>query len=74
MNDKISEKIKAVEDEIKSVTLRSQREDIEKEIMSLKKIKNKKGRAAAIFRLKERIVGNKKQSQEAMSIIDPSNG
>ena len=39
MNGKMSRKIKTVEEEIKSVTIKNQVEDIGKEILSMKEIK-----------------------------------
>ena len=37
----------------------------------LNNVRSKKGKIAAVFTLKEDIVGSKKQSQEPASIIDP---
>ena len=39
--------------------------------MELKKVK---GSSAAIYKLKEKILGSKKISQEAVSMIDPETG
>ena len=43
---------------------------MEKELQQVEKVK-KKGKSASIFNLKEKVLGGKKQNQEATSIIDP---
>ena len=40
----------------------------------LKDLKRNKGRAAATFHLKEKILGNKKTQQEPIAILDPETG
>ena len=50
---------------------KSRKEILEKELEDLRKIKNKKGKSAAIFKLKEKVVGAKKIQQEATILIDP---
>ena len=47
------------------------KKELEKELNELKQIKIKKGKSAAIFKLKEKIVGSKKNSQEATTLKDP---
>ena len=60
-----------IEESIKEKLLEKQRNDYNKEIDNLNNKRNKKGRTAAIFNLKEKIVGRKKVAQEAISIIHP---
>ena len=43
----------------------------QKEIDQLKDVKNKKRKSASVFKLKENIVGNKKQNQESIAITNP---
>ena len=45
-----------------------------KKLHYLKKLKKEKGTSAAVFKLKEKIVGSKKISQEAVSMKDPDTG
>ena len=48
------------------------RRKFEDELESLKRTKGKKGKAAAIFNLQQRIIGGKKLPVEAIAIEDPS--
>ena len=48
--------------------LKEQRNNLEKELESLKELKMKKGKSASIFALKNKIVGKKKLEQEATII------
>ena len=59
-------------DEKMVVALKSmQREALNKEEERLTEVKTRKGKTAALFSLKENIVGWKKQTQEPTSVIDP---
>ena len=51
-----------------------QLKNYEKKLADLKKLKNEKGKSAAVFKLKDKIVGNKKVGQEAVSMKDPVSG
>ena len=64
-------KIKAIDKEIVSKLISKQRENLEKEVKQLKKIGYSKGKAAAIFNLKDKITGKKKTGQEAMTMKHP---
>ena len=64
-------KVKELENEIACKLVSKQRKNLEKEISAIKEMKNKKGRAAAVFNLKERVLGSKKAKQEAAVIRDP---
>ena len=46
----------------------------EKKLEDLKKLKKEKGKSAAVFKLKDKIVGSKKIAQEAVSMKDPESG
>ena len=48
-----------------------QRKEIEKEVEGLKSLKETKGNAAAVFRLKGKIVGKKRDPDEPSAVIDP---
>ena len=67
-------KVKELENEIASKLVGKQRENLEKEIAALKDVRNKKGKAAAVFNLKERVLGSTKAKQEAAVIRDPATG
>ena len=54
--------------------LENQRLRLEKELGDLKSLKDKKGRSAVIFNLKDRVVGKKKSVQEATTMKHPKTG
>ena len=62
LNENISEELE-----------KERKESLSKEVSNLLKVKVKKGSAAAIFNLKQSIVGKKKNEQEVTTLIDPSN-
>ena len=68
------EKIKGIEDKITEKVLENQRLRLEKELGDLKSLKDKKGRSAVIFNLKDRVVGKKKSVQEATTMKHPKTG
>jgi CRISPR/Cas system-associated protein Csx1 len=70
-NEKESE---AIEAKINSKIIEYQLKDYEKKLKYLDKVKKEKGKSAAIFKLKEKIVGAKKQTQEAVTMKDPESG
>ena len=49
-----------------------QREKLEIEIAKLKDMKDKKGKSAIVFNLKEQVIGSKKAQQEPAVIKDPA--
>ena len=65
---------KAIEAKINSKIIEYQVKDYEKKLKYLDKVKKEKGKSAAIFKLKEKIVGAKKQTQEAVTMKDPESG
>ena len=48
-----------------------QKVEVEKELNKLYELKTKKGKSAAIFELKEKIVGQRKIPEEPCAVIDP---
>ena len=54
--------------------LSEQRKTFETELQLLKDVKNKKGKSASIFALKNKVVGMKKMEQEATIIKNPTDG
>ena len=49
----------------------ARKENLSNEVNKLCKIRNNRGNVAAIFKLKEAVVGSKKVSQEATTLLDP---
>ena len=68
------ELIKNIDKQINEELLKEQRKVFEEELETLKNIKANKGKSAAIFETKQKIVGRKKSGQEATVIINPENG
>ena len=66
-NDELDEKIN-------QKILEYQLKDYERKLYCLKQIEKDKGKSASVFKLKEKIVGSKKVSQEAVSMKDPDSG
>ena len=65
------EKVINLEKEICIELKERQRMKLNEEIEFLNKVKESKGKAAAIFKLKENILGKKKSTDEPSSIFDP---
>ena len=65
------EKNSIIESGISTQLEKKRKEILEKQIINLKNVKNKKGKTAAIFQLKDSVVGSKKVEQEATVIMDP---
>ena len=59
---------------IASTLSKKQREIFEKELNDIREKKNGKGSCAAIFSVKERVLGLKKASSEAVVLVDPKSG
>ena len=66
--------IEKVEVKIAETLLVKQREEYESKLEQLKNIQKAKGRSAAIFKLKEKVVGSKKEGMESVSMKDPITG
>ena len=63
-----------VENKIRKELLELERNEFEKNLKYLADIRNKKGSSAAIFKLKEQILGSKKSGQDAVCMEDPDTG
>ena len=70
----VEDKLNDVNANIASALLKKQREAFEKELKDIKDLKYYKGKSAAIFRVKEKIVGPKAAAQEASTLKDPKTG
>ena len=64
-------KIQDVQNKIANLLIQKQRTEYEKKLDNLNKLKNCKGRSAAIYNLRSSILGEKKVRQEAVAIEDP---
>ena len=67
-------KLQQLEERMANTVLVKQRECFVNETARLRDIRGKKGPTAALFRLKERIVGSKKSGSTAVVIRDPQSG
>ena len=67
------EKIQAVEKNISELLVKKQRIEYEKKLKALNTLKRTKGKSAAIFDLKDKILGEKKVQQEAVVMENPEN-
>ena len=63
--------IKAIDNEITKNILSEQRKNLENELNQLKSVAKHKGKTAAIFNLKDKVIGNKKSEQEATTMKHP---
>ena len=70
-SEKNEEKIREIEANISELLVIKQRQEYEKKLLDLKTLRESKGRSAANFKLKEKILGEKKEKQEAVAIEDP---
>ena len=64
-------KLLLLEENLSACVLTRQRESLLKELKYLKDTKAQKGKIATLFCIKERIVGPKKSSPSAVSLVDP---
>ena len=69
--DDLKDKLEEIDGKIAASLLQKQREVFETELKELKDLKNSRGKAAAVFKTKEKIVGSKKASPEAVIIVNP---
>ena len=70
-NSEDGDKIMEVEKKIAELLIQNQRTDYERKLATLKDLKNTKGKSAAVFNLKAKVLGGKKANQEAVVIKDP---
>ena len=66
--------VKDVEICITEKLLDRQRSEYEEKLKNLKELKANNGNQAALFKLKAKITGDKKSTQEAVSMTDPDSG
>ena len=64
-------KIEEINLEIAEEIEKVRKDNLEKELDHIKDLKNKKGKIAAVFNIKESIIGNKKSVQEPTTLINP---
>ena len=69
--DSDNHEIMKIDEEIAKRLLSNQTQRLEKEITDIKNTKARKGKSAAIFKLKDKIIGSKKSAQEAIVMKDP---
>ena len=67
------EEIEEIEIKIGVKLLEEQRKTVEKELDEMKEAR-KRGNCGAVFKLKARVTGEKKEGAEAVVIKDPANG
>ena len=69
-----TERLEKVDKEMASTLKNIEKENYEKDIKYLEGLKNEKGKSAAVFGLREKILGNKKRPQERVVLSDPKTG
>ena len=74
MSDDIDEKIEEVNNELVDALREQQRENFQKEVTKYKRIISSKGKSAAVFNLRDSVLGTKRASQEPVSLKDPDTG
>ena len=72
ISEKNDEKIQEVEKKISDLLISNQRKEYERKLVELKSLKESKGGSAATFRLRAKILGEKKEKQESVVVEDPS--
>ena len=70
----IDPKLDIIDGHIAALLSTRQRECFEKELNEIRERKKNKGSCAAIFSVKERVLGSKKTSAEAVALLDPVSG
>ena len=66
------DEIQSIDDQITENLISTQRRQLEKELSELKDMKNRKGKSAVIFNLKDKVIGKKKAGQEATTMKHPT--
>ena len=69
--EQMDKKIKDIDDKITASVLQKQREEFEKELEALRNLKVTCGMSAAVFKMKEKVVGPKSGKQEATTLVNP---
>ena len=70
-NEEKQKELSSINEKILQETLACQRKFFEKQLKILKDLKMKKGKSAAVFKLKESVVGTKTTSPDAIVMKDP---
>ena len=70
----VKEKLVAVNEEIAAGLVAKERESLQKGVGNLLDLKKNKGTSAALFNLRQKVVGPKSATTDAVSIIDPGSG
>ena len=68
------QKINIIDGHIASLLSKRQRESFEKELNEIRERRNGNGTCAAIFSVRDRVLGSKKKSAEAVILLDPVTG
>ena len=63
-----------VDEKLQIALIKVNQANYKKEVDSLNSKKNKEGKSAAVFHLKERILRSKKVSMESVVLVDPRTG
>ena len=75
MNDsEFAAKVENIDKRLSSALIGQQRESFLARLENITKVKRQKGRSAAVFNLKDDVIGHKKTGQEATILIDPMTG
>ena len=67
-------RVKPQKSKIADILIQKQREEYEKKLEYLKTIKKDKGKSAAMFKLKDKVLGSRKEGCETVSMNDPISG
>ena len=70
----LAAKVENIDKRLSSALIGQQREIFLARIENITKVKKQKGRSAAVFTLKDDVIGHKKTGQEATILIDPMTG
>ena len=73
-SDVESEESKAIDEEIAAILVKKQSEGLQKEVGYLLDAKRKGGTSAALFKLKNKVLGPKSPPNDAVIIVDPTDG
>ena len=68
------ERVGNINEKISNALIEVQNDLVEEELVKFKRIKESKGKAAAVFKLKDSIFGNKKSPLDPVALKDPNTG
>ena len=72
--NELADKVDDINEKISTAITEIQSKQMEKEIDKFKQLKASKGKAAAVFKLRESIIGSSKSSSDPVVVVDPSSG